>query len=129
MADATAIIDAIRTAFGGNAYPGDEQLQGSVEGREPFDAVGPFRGRTDWQALEPAFLDAHAQALHFFSQAALRFFLPAFLIADLLGQLRVADPLFPLTHGFSDGSARVPTRARVFVRRFGRSALLNPRRY
>lgn len=46
-------------------------------------------------------LDAHYSALSFFSEAAFRFFFPAYLIADLRGELRTADPLFHLTGGFS----------------------------
>jgi hypothetical protein len=49
-------------------------------------------------------LDGHANALGYFSEAGFRFFLPAYLIADLHGQLNTADPLFHMTHGFSTNS-------------------------
>jgi hypothetical protein len=123
------ILREIHEAFGNNEYPGDVFLQGSFEGCEPFDEVGPFKGKTDWRRLEPEFLDGHASALHFFSEAGFRFFLPAYLVADLQGKLRTADPLFHLTHGFSDSSVEVPTKTRVFTRKLGKSAFLNPRRY
>jgi hypothetical protein len=123
------ILRAIHEAFGNNEYPGDAFLQGSFEGCEPFDEVGPFQGRTDWRTLEPEFLDGHAGALNFFSEAGFRFFLPAYLAADLRGGLRTADPLFHLTHGFSDSSVEVMMKTRVFTRKLGKSAFLNPRRY
>jgi hypothetical protein len=129
MSDPSAVIEKIQLAFGENVYPGDAYLQGSFEGDEPFDEVEPFKGRTDWKALEPALLDTHAGALSFFSPAAFRFYLPAYLVADLRGELKTADPRFHLTHGFSDATVEIPTPARVFVRSTGKSELVNPRRY
>ena len=43
-------------------------------------------------------------------------------------QTAAADPVF-LIHGFSDSVVDVPTKARVFKKTTGKSALLNPRRY
>src|SRR5262245_25648763 len=102
MSDQEAIIAKIQAAFGANDYPGDYYLQGSFDGTEPEDEVGPFRGKQVWGEIEPDFLDAHAAALSFFSEAGLRFFLPAYLVADLRDQLSTADPLFHLIHGFFD---------------------------
>jgi len=129
MGNTEEVVEKIRSAFGGNEYPGDQYLQGSSEGCEPFEEVGPFQGRRDWQAIEADFLDAHAGALSFFSEAGFRFFLPAYLIADLEGRLQYADPLFHLTHGFSDGEVEAPTKGRTFRIKFGRSQFVNPRRY
>jgi hypothetical protein len=129
MSDKDAVIERIRQAFGGNEHPGDQFLQGSFEGCEPYDEVGPFTGKTDWQSVEADFLDAHASALSFFSEAGFRFFLPAYLIADVHGQLKTADPLFHVTHGFSDSSVEIATNARVFLVKIGKSVLVNPRRY
>jgi hypothetical protein len=123
------VIEKIRAAFGENDYPGDRYLQGSREGCEPLEEVGPFQGRLDWQEIEPDFLDAQAGALSFFSEAGLRFFLPAYLIADVEGRLQYAEPLFHLTHGFSDGEVEAPTKVRTFRIKFGKSRLVNPRRY
>jgi hypothetical protein len=123
------IIESIRRAFEQNVYPGDDYIQGSTEGSEPFDEVGPFSGEQDWRALGADFLDVHAGALGFFSEAGFRFFLPAYLIADLQGQLNVADPLFFLTHGFHDIAVEVPAPAKKFITTVGRSQLVNPRRY
>jgi hypothetical protein len=129
VASADSVIDRIHTVFGANEYPGDPWLQGSREGCEPAEEVGPFVGRTRWEALEPAMLDARHAALSFFSEAGFRFFLPAFLVADLRGQLHTAEPLFHLTGGFYDGSVETRVASHVFVRRFGGSTLLNPQRY
>jgi hypothetical protein len=74
-------------------------------------------------------LDAHYDALSFFSEAAFRFFLPAYLIADLRGELRTADPLFHLTGGFSVTSIDAPGGSPVTILKTGGSTLLNPRRY
>ena len=129
MSDTEAVISHIREAFAGAAYPGDEFLQGSFDGCEPYEVVSPFRGRRDWQAVDAQFLDAHYDALSFFSEGGFRFFLPAYLVADLQDKLQTADPVFHVTHGFSDASVEVPTKTRTFIRRFGKSTLVNPRRY
>jgi hypothetical protein len=108
MSDREAVIEKIQGAFAGSEHPGARLLQGSFEGCEPYEEVGPFESRTDWRGIEAGFLDGHANALSFFSEAGFRFFLPAYLIADLRGHLGTADPLFHLTHGFSDRSTDVP---------------------
>jgi hypothetical protein len=129
MHDTAAVLEHIGQAFGGNVFPGAGFLQGSFDGCEPYDAVRPFQTQQAWRGLDAAFLDAHADALSFFSEAGFRFFLPAYLIADVEGQLCVADPAFHLTHGFSDTTVQVRTERGVFVMRQGKSAFINPRRY
>lgn len=129
MSDRETVISHIREAFADVEYPGDDFLQGSFDGCEPYEVVGPFRGKYDWQTVDAEFLDAHNEALSFFSEGGFRFFLPAYLVADLRDALQTADPLFHLTHGFSDGSVEVRAKTRTFVRRFGKSAFINPRRY
>ena len=123
------VIEKIQTAFAGNAFPGARFLQGSFEGCEPYDEVGPFEKLEDWRGIEARFLDGHANALSFFSEAGFRYFLPAYLISDLRGQLYTADPLFHLTHGFADWTTEVPGNGRTFVIKHGKSAFINPRRY
>ena len=120
-----ADIDRVFTA----AHPGDAFLQGSFEGSEPFDEVGAFVGQTDWRALEPAFLDEHASALSFFSEAGLRHYLPAYLVADVRDELQSADPVFHLIHGFSEMDLDVPSDGGVVRHRSGGRVLLGPRRY
>ena len=123
------VIKQIHAAFDGNHYPGDTGLQGSYEGCEPYEEVGSFKGVTDWRILNADMLDAHCDALSFFSEVGFRFFLPAYLIADLQGELRTADPLFHLTGGFCAQSVEIPTRTHVLSRKHGGEVPLNPRRY
>jgi hypothetical protein len=129
MSERDEAIAAIRRAFAGNEYPGDGFLQGSFEGEEPFEVARAFQGKDDWQALDAAFLDADPAALSFFSEAALRFYLPAYLIADLREELVHIDVLFHLTQGFRESSVDIEVNQEKFTRQFGRSALVNPIRY
>jgi hypothetical protein len=124
-----ALIQLIHKAFGGNRYPGDDYLQGSFEGCEPYDEVGAFRGLDDWTRIDADLLDRHNTALSFFSEAGLRFYLPAYLVAGLRDELQTADPLFHLVHGFSDVVVEHETPDGTFTRRTGRTAFLNPARY
>lgn len=129
MNDKQTIIEKIHSTFQELAFPGESFLQGSFDGEEPFDEVTPFREHKTWAAIESSFLDAHASALSFFSEAGFRFFLPAYLIADLKEELLTADPVFHLTHGFFDFTVKIPAGGRVFDVKSGKSTLINPRRY
>ena len=123
------VVAQIQAAFAAVPYPGDAFVVGSTEGTEPAEAVAPFIGATDWTTLVPEVLDAYADALSFLSDGAFRFFMPAFLVSDLAGALVSADPLFHLTHGFSEGAVSIELQGREFTKKIGRSALLNPRRF
>ncbi len=123
------VIARIVAAFEAVEYPGDRFLQGSYEGEEPYNEIGPFVGKTNWREISSEFLDARASALSFFSEAGFRFFLPAYLAADLKEELQSADPLFHLIQGFSEGKSEIPAHNRTFIRRFGGHILVNPRRY
>jgi len=123
------VVAAVRGAFGVNEYPGDAHVVGSSEGCEPEQEAGSFRGRHDWQIIPAEFLDEHYVALSFFSEAGFRFFLPAYLVADLHEQLRTADALFHLTAGFSDIEIPMRVGERRFLRTSGKSTLINPGRY
>lgn len=109
----------IRAAFEAVPYPGTNNLRGSDEGAEPYRVEREFASITNWRALDaPEFLDAApgglGSALSFFSADAFRYYLPAYLIADIRGQLRAQDPAFQLTHGLTDAT---------------RNEAINPRRY
>jgi hypothetical protein len=127
--DRDTVINLIRNAFSANAYPGDHFLQGSFDGCEPAEDVGAFVGKTDWSVLDSAMLDARYCALSFFSEAGFRFFLPAYLIADLREELQTADPLFHLWHGFATVSAEIDAGDQKVLRTTGGANLLNPNRY
>lgn len=126
MSDRDGVLAQIHAAFARVERPPDAFLQGSHEGCEPFEEVEPFRGRA-WQSLAPAFLDARYCALGFFSEGGFRYFLPAYLVADLQDGLQTADPVFHLTHGFYEIAVESSTPSLTI--RTGKSVLLNPRRY
>ncbi len=127
--DRDQLIRLIRDAFSQTDHPGDGFLQGSREGDDAFDAVEPFKGVTEWSAIAAAVLDEHYDALSFLSDGGFRFFLPAYLIADINDQLMTADPVFHLAGSFHDATVRIPIGDEVLERRIGKSAFLNPRRY
>jgi hypothetical protein len=85
--DAEAVKTLIRNAFSGLEFPGDWCLRGSNKGEEPYLLEKEFAGKNDWRTLDPSFLDqapgGYASALSFFSDEAFRFYLPAYLIADV----------------------------------------------
>jgi hypothetical protein len=127
--DKETVIKEVYDAFGKNDYPGDSFLQGSFEGCEPYETIEPFKRMHDWKAIDPELLDSYYNALNFFSEAGLRFFLPAYLIADLHERLQTAEPLFVLVHGFSAMSVKHQIKGRVFDRKTGKGAFVNPKRY
>ncbi len=98
----------ISSAFAGARYPGDWCLINTLEGSEPARVGEAFTGKTDWRTLDASFIDQApdglGSALSFFSDEAFRFYLPAFMIADVDGKLDKADPVFSLTHGLDDES-------------------------
>ena len=108
------ICDAFRDV----AYPGDWCLRGSNEGDEPYLLENEFRGKANWQALDPVFLDqapnGFSSALSFFSDEAFRFYLPAYLIADLDNQLKRTVPVFHLCYGLDDAHASEPVNPRRY---------------
>jgi hypothetical protein len=118
MQEIEAIVAQIAAAFARVPYPGDHCLRNSGEGDEPHLLEEEFKGKSDWRTLDSKFLDqapdGYATALSFFTHEAFRFYLPAYLIADLRGQLQRADPVFYLTHGLDESS---------------RAVLINPNRY
>jgi hypothetical protein len=101
----------VHAAFVTARYPGDDMLVRSA-GDEPEEVVQLFRGRTDWRQLAPEFVDragaASPSALSFFSNEAFRFYLPAYLSADLDRQLVYTDPLFYLYHGLDEATRDRP---------------------
>lgn len=129
MIDKLAVIDTIQTTFSMNVYPWDDFLLGSMEGSETLEEIEPFIGQADWTKIAPEVLDAHSGSLNFFSETGLRFFLPAYLVADLKDQLQIADPVFTLVHGFSNLSIPHELGDQVFVRKTGRDAFINPKRF
>lgn len=100
--------ERIRSAFSAVPPPPVWCLSNSREGDEPVQVERAFRDKRDWRLLSSEFLDAApdglASALSFLSDEAFRFYLPAYLLADLRGQLQEVNVLFHLTHGLDDTS-------------------------
>jgi hypothetical protein len=129
VTDLAAVKALIEDAFASGVYPGDWCLTNSREGTEPRLLEEDFRGKTDWRTVDPAFLDqapdGFGTALNFFSDEAFRFYLPAYLLADLDGRLCQADVLFALTHGFDNASRE----KRINPRRYGERTWFEHARY
>jgi uncharacterized protein DUF6714 len=116
--DREMVKNLVREAFASVEYPGDWALRDSVMGDEPYLVEQEFKGKTDWRALDAAFLDqapaGFGSALSFFPDMAFRFYLPAYLIAELDGALKTADPLFHLCHGFEDDVMLTPINPKFY---------------
>ena len=107
MTDELVRLEAqIRAAFESTPRPDSGGLRGSGEGDEPFLLEAEFRHLPDWRQVDAAFIDrapdGFGSALSFFSNEAFRYYLPAYLLADLGEQLQQANPLFHLWHGLAD---------------------------
>lgn len=85
-------------------HPGDDQIRGSDLGCEPYEVAALYAGKHDWRTLDAAFLDQ--AGLAFLSPAAFRYYVPAFLLADMAGRLSTQTPSFYLSHGL-DNVAKV----------------------
>jgi hypothetical protein len=123
------IEELIKNSFSDVEYPGEGHLIDSLEGEEPKYLAQEFKGKKDWRKLDSKFIDLAPQgfstALSFFSDEAFRFYLPAYLIADLRGRLKNTDVLFHLCHGLDDASKN----RKVNPRRYGDRTRFHERIY
>jgi hypothetical protein len=90
--DDEALLVAIERAFAGTPPP-PGRLVTSVD-EESADYALELAG-TPWHALEPWFLELNVTAFSFMTPEAFRYYLPAVLIADVMGHA-VTDPVFHL---------------------------------
>ena len=67
MSDKETVIAAIHKAFETTEHPGDAFLQGSHEGCEPAEEVGPVRGRHDVEEEVKAITSIFPSARSFFN--------------------------------------------------------------
>jgi hypothetical protein len=108
MKDHEGIKTRIRMAFGHEKYPGDDNLRRGDLGFEPYLVEDEFRGKSDWAVLDADFLDQSPEglssALSFLSDDAFRFYIPAYMIADLDRKLKRVDPVFHLVYNLDDPS-------------------------
>lgn len=85
------LIQLITIAFSEVEFPGNNNLIHSSYGDEPLLVSNHFSGKNDWKKLTPEFLDFDG-ALSFLSDEAFRFYIPAFMIADINESLVYNDP-------------------------------------
>jgi hypothetical protein len=94
--DGQILIERMAAASSAVPYPGDDDPIAASYGEERAALAREFVGKSGWRVLEPAFLDrapdGWGTALTFFSDRALQFYLPAYLIADVRGMLECSDP-------------------------------------
>jgi hypothetical protein len=108
LSDPSAVFDAIYAAFPATRSHRFAPLVNSQLGDEPADVAADFADKQDWTLLDATFLDRSprglSSALSFLSDEAVCFYLPAFLVADVRGELERVDPVFYLAHGFDAAS-------------------------
>jgi hypothetical protein len=99
------LIEKVKMAFASVEYPGNRDITDSTYGEEPEALKREFIGKKDWQVLDSKFLDQAPEgwhsALSFFSDRAFHFYLPAYLIADIRGELTAVCPEFYLRYGIT----------------------------
>ena len=93
------VVEKIERAFSQVQFPGLNNLV--IGNRNDDEVIGTklvFERITNWHSVDPLILDTApdglASALSFFSPIGFHFFIPAFMIADLMGKLRSVDPTF-----------------------------------
>ena len=105
---ALAVLREIEAAFPTYRAARFEPMVNSVQGDEPMLTESAFSDKDDWTSLDSKWLDeapdGWATALSFLSNEAICFYIPAYMVADLRGQLERVEPAFHLTHGFDDFS-------------------------
>ncbi|MGV3721072.1 MAG: DUF6714 family protein, partial [Actinomycetota bacterium] len=110
-----ALFRQIGDAFAATPYPGDHQLCGSDQGDEPAEYALELRGLR-WQAVHPELLAHCYAALSFLSAEGFRYFLPAFLLADLLEGDSNANPVFHLTHAHAEPEPAIELTRAIWER-------------
>lgn len=106
------LVGAIHGAFAETPYPENDGfiMAGDPPVLEEIARYALEFQDLDWSTIHPSLLADNAAALNYFTSDGLRYFLPAYLIADLidLGIPTAADPVFQLTTGFTDTAGDEP---------------------
>ena len=112
------VEDEIRLAFDVVPSPPSWCLVNSREGEEPLLLETEFREVPDWRSLDRGVLDwapdGYGTALSFFSDEAFLYYLPAYLLADLAGELEQVDVVFHLVHGLDARTRDQPVNPRRY---------------
>lgn len=102
------LITQIQTAFAQVPHCGNHNITNSYDDTETIALKNEFKDKTNWQNLDSTFLDqapdGFSSALSFFTKEAFRFYLPAYLLADIRQQLQCVDVVFHLTHGLTNSA-------------------------
>ena len=105
---ASEVIAEIESVFPASRAVQFVPMANSLRGDEPQLTAEAFSDKEDWTELDPHWLDEApdglASALNFLADEALCFYIPAYIVADLRGQLERSEPTFQLTHGFDNFS-------------------------
>ncbi len=94
------IEEAFKNVHLGNGI-GIRQAQ-AIDDYQTDEAVKKSREldeKNNWKDISPDSLDKFYSSLSFFDAEGMRFHIPAYLICDLKGLLKTADPVFILRHG------------------------------
>jgi len=108
------VLDLVRSAFQGVSLgEGVGLLQG--QGLDDYAdecTLASYRAKDekhDWSAIPVADLDRCYSSLSFFDADGMRFHLPAYLVAELEGNLQTADVVFHLVYSGHGGNSRFET--------------------
>lgn len=115
------IVDRVRLAFSGVEHPGGDFIAEPQPKLEAELVKSEFANFREWESLGPEFLDNApldlGSALSFLSDGAFRFFLPAYLIADLEGVLKKVDPCQYLVYMFGPAMRGKLVESRIYGHR------------
>jgi hypothetical protein len=75
--------EQIKEAFAAVPYPGDDQIVPNPLEWEADEIAAVFKGK-DWRTISTDVLGRYAGSLYHFTPAAYRFFLPAYLLAEVI---------------------------------------------
>lgn len=109
--DVDALLLLLAEAFAAAPYPGDGLIIDDPE--HCWECAGcelELRGR-HWRTMHPDVIKVADEALSFASPAGFRFFLPAWIAADLNGEGWNADPVFHVSYGLVDGEEAARERS------------------
>lgn len=105
---AADLLTEIKAVFPARRAARFGPMANSIQGEEPLLTAEAFADKDDWTQLDSKWLDeapeGWATALNFLSDEAICFYIPAFIAADLRCELQRAEPVFALTHGFTNFS-------------------------
>jgi hypothetical protein len=89
------LIEKITAAFAELPFPGNDNLVGPSYGEETMLVKEHFSNHSSRENLTPAFIDFDG-ALSFFSNEAFRYYISAFMIADIHEKLDFNNPVIRL---------------------------------